>query len=347
MLFALLSALAAGSGSEPQRWLDAVVLVRQGSTVCSGAFVDDAGTVVTSYHCVASGGPVWVTDRAGRVSRGKVRRTHVASDLAVVDTAAEVDRWLALRDEPVVGEAVFALGHPFGVVAPTGFLQGTLRWSVSGGLVSAVGPTAVQVTAPINPGNSGGPLVDRDGRILGVVSRRLAGDGMGFAARSELVQALLDTEDHKPSPLGGTLALETRMASFLGAGGTLSFGGQAEVAFRDRVVFSAGASGSPGARWEAARGVAVRWAIADARVGLRQRLFRSPWTVRLDATGGVVLLRRLRFDDGLYPNIVDTPSLAVGGALRMQNVGVDVVWLPDQGALATVCLRWPGVMRVF
>ena len=52
------------------------------------------------------------------------------------------------------------------------------------GIVGAVGPWVLQTDAGLNPGNSGGPLVDTQGRIVGIVSRKLAGEDLAFAAKS-------------------------------------------------------------------------------------------------------------------------------------------------------------------
>jgi serine protease Do len=90
---------------------------------------------------------------------------------------------LALDDEPNEGQMAIAVGSPWG-------LQGT----VTAGIISAVdqaipsGASAravLQTDAAINPGNSGGPLVDREGRVLGInvsiFSLSGANDGVGFA----------------------------------------------------------------------------------------------------------------------------------------------------------------------
>jgi S1-C subfamily serine protease len=71
-----------------------------------------------------------------------------------------------------VGDWVLAYGSPVG-------LQGT----ATVGIISALRPGWVQTDAQINQGNSGGPLVDRDGRVLGVTSLGFArgGSGLGFA----------------------------------------------------------------------------------------------------------------------------------------------------------------------
>ncbi len=172
---------------------DAVVLLVQGPGTCAGAFVDDQGTVATAYHCVTVGGRPRVTTFDGREALGRVTRVDVRQDLALVevpDLAGSPS--IPLRDGPAeVGSRVQVIGHPFGARRPVGFVEGTLRWAVSEGVLSAVGSRSLQFTAPINPGNSGGPLLDEEGQLLGVVSRALGGAGIGFAARAEGVAAFI------------------------------------------------------------------------------------------------------------------------------------------------------------
>ena len=175
-------------------WMDAVVLVQLGSTTCAGAVIDPAGTVATAYHCVAPGGRPRLVTREGRRVVGRVTRVDRARDLAIIE-APELagTAWLEPVDRaPALGTPVVALGHPAGADLPAGFYTGTLRFSASQGIVAAIGPEAVQITAPVNPGNSGGPVVDDRGRLVGVVSRRLAGQSLGFAGRADDIPGLTE-----------------------------------------------------------------------------------------------------------------------------------------------------------
>ena len=148
MLLNLLVAAALAADAPPN---DAVVLVVQGGATCAGAFIDDQGTVVTAYHCVCSGGRPRVETRDGRVAIGRVVGLAVRWDMALIEVPDLAgSAYLPVRrNAPAAGEPVRALGHPYGVSEPGGFLAGTLRWSVSQGIVSAVGPRAIQTTAPV------------------------------------------------------------------------------------------------------------------------------------------------------------------------------------------------------
>jgi S1-C subfamily serine protease len=75
----------------------------------------------------------------------------------------------------LVGDKVYAVGSPSG-------LQGTFTV----GILSNVYPDAYQTDAAINPGNSGGPLLDSRGRVLGVNTWAIDGEGLNIAIRTEL-----------------------------------------------------------------------------------------------------------------------------------------------------------------
>jgi S1-C subfamily serine protease len=156
-----------------------------GSGVGSGVIYDSGGLILTAAHVVQGNETVTVRFADGEQVEGTVLGGTEGADVAVV----QVDRTglpaaeLALDEDPHVGQLAIAVGSPWG-------LQGT----VTAGIVSAVdqaipsGTSAravLQTDAAINPGNSGGPLVDRDGRVLGInvsiFSLSGANDGVGFA----------------------------------------------------------------------------------------------------------------------------------------------------------------------
>ncbi len=351
MLFHL--AVAAALGAEPSAdALNAVVLIQQGSTTCAGTIIDESGRVVTAYHCVAAGGRPRVITRSGTWTIGRVTAVRVHGDLAVIDAPGLAgEPWLSLRAaQPEVGERIAVLGHPYGVRAPLGFMEGTLRWSMSEGIVSAAGPMAIQVSAPVNPGNSGGPVVDDAGQMLGVVSRKSAGgEGIGFAGLG--VGDLLDKEPRALRPIGGTAGASVFLTSFEGGFGSLAVGIRPELAFRDRLILSGAYSLSPGARWSAVRFGRTRWIESEGRVSLRQRLFRGPYTVRLDAWAawaGVVRLTGSVDDDGVSVSRRVDQAPFFGGQLSVANAAFDLGWSPTVDAFtASMVLRWPGVVTVF
>jgi serine protease Do len=137
-----------------------------------------AGTVLTNAH-VLRGEEVAVTFADGRTEHGRVAGADADLDLAAiaVETGdAEPVAWEPERvDAVVIGEPVFALANPGGRGLRTTF-----------GLVSATGRSfrgprgrriggSIEHTAPLPRGSSGGPLVDAEGRLLGLNSIRVDG----------------------------------------------------------------------------------------------------------------------------------------------------------------------------
>src|SRR5439155_16992393 len=84
---------------------------------------------------------------------------------------------------PLLGERVIALGHPKETV-----------WSFTTGVVSSLHSGMIQTDAAINQGNSGGPLIDSEGRVIGINTSKLVGDaqGIGFARPIALAKGLID-----------------------------------------------------------------------------------------------------------------------------------------------------------
>lgn len=333
----------------------AVVLVRQGSSTCAGAFVDGHGRVVTAYHCVADGGPVVVQTRDGRRASADVASRVPGWDLAVLEVDGFAgEPWLTLREEPLrVGEAAYAWGHPLGAVQPGGYLSGTLRWSMTEGIVSAVGTRAVQITAAVNKGNSGGPVLDAEGRLIGVVSRRLQGEGLGFATRAEAVQRLLDAP-HPGGLIGGSVRGEVTLSLLDATGGDVAIGGRIEAAVRDRVVFGAGGALSPGAQTRSLRFGQVRWLMGEGRVGLRQRVGSGYWTTRVELYGGAGLVQEVTALDPSESFRVDVQQRLVpmaGLRLAVATVAVDVALVPEPDGSwvgrTLLALQWPGRLGVF
>jgi S1-C subfamily serine protease len=177
-----------------------VVEVKTSRGQGSGFFVA-SDTVVTNAHVVGDEASLQVVRADGAVHAGRVVTVARDADLALVRVSVPADFGLVLRSASQVrpGEDVLALG------APRGFSQ-----TVTRGIVSALRREGdlvfVQTDAAVNPGNSGGPLVDRDGRVVGVVTlKRADAEAIGLAVAADHVQALLDGR--------GALAVATRPAA--------------------------------------------------------------------------------------------------------------------------------------
>jgi serine protease Do len=181
----------------------------------SGVVVAD-GKVVTNAHNLR-GETVTVTFNDGRTAEGTAAGVDADGDLAVVsvDTGGAPAATWADGETPGVGSPVFGLANPGGRGLRVTF--GT----VSGVRRSFRGPRgrriegAVEHTAPLLPGSSGGPVVDGDGRVIGLNTHRL-GEGFYLAvpADAELTRRI-DTlaEGRSPSrPRLGVAIVPPRMA---------------------------------------------------------------------------------------------------------------------------------------
>jgi S1-C subfamily serine protease len=151
----------------------------------SGVIVSPDGFVLTNNHVVERGARFRIGLVDGRELTAKVVGTDPAADLAVLKLETR-ERLpfapMARSEEILIGETVIAIGNPFG-----------LSHTVTTGVISAVHRNFkagerklfdfLQTDASINPGNSGGPLLDIEGRLLGI-NTAILGDrssGIGFA----------------------------------------------------------------------------------------------------------------------------------------------------------------------
>jgi S1-C subfamily serine protease len=184
------------------------VLLPEGAAQGSGFVFDQDGHIVTNYHVVENETELEVSFLSGLRVRGKVVGTDPDSDLAVikVDVPSSELHPLTLgnSDQVKVGQAVIAIGNPFGLegTMTTGIVSGkgrtvqSLRTTSDGGVYS-VGDI-IQTDAAINPGNSGGPLLNLNGEVVGVnesirtssfnTGGQPTNSGVGFAISSDIVR---------------------------------------------------------------------------------------------------------------------------------------------------------------
>ena len=156
----------------------------------TGFVWSEEGYVVTNHHVVDGADRITLVFADGSEFDASVVGSDAASDLAVlkIDLPTEGVQALPLGDSDQlnVGQLAVAIGSPFGQ-----------EFSMTSGIISALGrllqaadtnysnPEIIQTDAPINPGNSGGPLLDRQGRVIGINSQIISSSGVnsgvGFA----------------------------------------------------------------------------------------------------------------------------------------------------------------------
>jgi serine protease Do len=164
----------------------------------SGFIVDPKGVVLTNYHVVAGADTVEITLQDGRTTfASKEIHGDRKTDLAIVrfDPKGHKLPSLELGDSAMmeIGDRVLAVGAPFG-------LTGT----VTSGIISAKGRNGLNVNmyedflqtdAAINPGNSGGPLINLEGKVVGInsaIRSRTGGfQGVGLAIPSNMAKTIM------------------------------------------------------------------------------------------------------------------------------------------------------------
>ena len=175
-----------------------VVEITAGQGQGSGFVYDSDGHIITNDHVVEGTSSVSVRFWNGKTFTARVVGTDASTDLAVLKVDAPVSQLfpLSLGDSSnlAVGDQVVAIGSPFG-------LEGT----VTSGIVSALHremtspnhfaiDNSIQTDAAINHGNSGGPLLNAQGKVVGVNSQIESNsggnEGVGFAIPSNTVKSI-------------------------------------------------------------------------------------------------------------------------------------------------------------
>jgi serine protease DegQ len=164
----------------------------------SGVIVSAQGYILTNNHVVEAADEIEVALADGRKAIAKVVGSDPETDLAVVKI--DLDNLPAITlghvEDARVGDAVLAIGNPFGV-----------GQTVTMGIISALGrnhlgildafENFIQTDAAINPGNSGGALIDANGNLLGIntaiYSRSGGSLGIGFAIPVTTVKTVMDS----------------------------------------------------------------------------------------------------------------------------------------------------------
>jgi serine protease Do len=158
----------------------------------TGMIIDAQGHILTDYHVVGGASEIKVLLADGSEYTGKVVGTDPKTDLAVIKISADKPLphvTFGDSDKVEVGEWVVAIGHPRG-----------LDETVTQGIISAKHRTGImdpssyqdylQTDAAINPGNSGGPLLDLEGKVIGInaaIASQSGGfEGIGFAIPSNM-----------------------------------------------------------------------------------------------------------------------------------------------------------------
>jgi Trypsin-like peptidase domain len=180
--------------------VDATVYIETNKGRGSGVVLG-AGGVVTSYHVVDGASSVTVQFADQRSAPARVVRVDRRRDLALLAVETR-ETPLALGDTERLqpGGTLMAVGYPRSSVI------GSRSATITRGAFSALWRSPddvwyVQTDAAVNPGNSGGPLVDAQGRVVGIVTFGLQGaEGLNYAVAANEVRVFLASADNPPLP---------------------------------------------------------------------------------------------------------------------------------------------------
>jgi S1-C subfamily serine protease len=168
----------------------------------SGFIIADGGYVVTNEHVIDGAEAAVIITYDGQTHSVAVIGKNTKMDIALlkIEETDYSPLSLANSDNIQVGEKVIAIGNPLG-----------LQFSVSEGIVSAVHRTGdneingyIQTDASLNPGNSGGPLINKEGKVIGINNFKVSGsESLGFALESNYIKDTINNIYNKA--YGGSL----------------------------------------------------------------------------------------------------------------------------------------------
>ena len=156
-----------------------VVSVASGDSVGTGFIISPSGYVVTNNHVLADANDISVlTYDRKKISAELIGRSS-SRDLALLQISGNY-KYLELADENEiqVGQRIIAIGNPLGLsfTVTEGIISGLHRPGPSGAL------EYLQTDVPLNPGNSGGPLINTNGKVVGIANFKIGGaESLGFA----------------------------------------------------------------------------------------------------------------------------------------------------------------------
>src|SRR6202790_3666415 len=155
----------------------------------SGFIISTDGFVVTNHHVIENARDIKVSLADGRTVNAELKGTDPSTDIAVLKIYETGLKALSFANSEALqpGQIAIAIGNPLG-----------LQHTVTAGVVSALGRTLrasngrliddiIQTDASLNPGNSGGPLMNSEGKVIGVNTAVIAAaQGLCFAVSSNL-----------------------------------------------------------------------------------------------------------------------------------------------------------------
>lgn len=156
----------------------------------TGFIITSDGYVVTNAHVLTGANALSVTTYEQDATSADFIGYNSDFDVALLKISGNYERLRLENSGNIqIGEKVIAIGNPLG-----------LQFSVSEGIVSAIhreGPNGVdayiQTDAALNPGNSGGPLINKEGKVIGINNYKISsGESLGFALESNYIEGAVN-----------------------------------------------------------------------------------------------------------------------------------------------------------
>lgn len=167
-----------------------VVTVKTNVGQGTGFIIDERGYVITNAHVLSGGTKLWVSDYEQNNFETQFIGYNAEFDIALLKISGEFTK-LELDDsnDIQIGEKVIAIGNPLG-----------LQFSVTEGIVSGIHRIGInnveayiQTDAALNPGNSGGPLINKQGKVIGINNFKISGgESLGFALESNYIKEIVN-----------------------------------------------------------------------------------------------------------------------------------------------------------
>jgi S1-C subfamily serine protease len=168
-----------------------VVTIKTDVSQGSGFFIADSGYVVTNAHVMEGATAAVIITYDGESHSVSRIGENPTMDIILLKISSSDYKPLKLgnSDDIQIGEKVIAIGNPLG-----------LSFSVSDGIVSAIHREGenglkvyIQTNADLNPGNSGGPLIDVNGKVIGINNFKVSeAEGLGFALESNYIKEVVN-----------------------------------------------------------------------------------------------------------------------------------------------------------
>jgi len=161
-----------------------VVSIRTNSGQGTGFIISENGFVITNAHVLQGAKFINAITSDTDIKEMILVGYNLELDLALLKIEGNYDFLIFDNSNNIrVGEKVIAIGNPLG-----------LGFSVSEGIISAINREGnnglkayIQTDAALNPGNSGGPLINTDGKVIGINNFKVMGDNLGFALESNYI----------------------------------------------------------------------------------------------------------------------------------------------------------------